>query len=184
MNPPSNKAILLTALSLLLAGCPAVSPDDGDNGSDVPVGVEIAVPNEGAAHVPVGEQVVYLSNPPASGSHWSAAGVAPVAGGVYETTLDEEQWVHNLEHGYVVVLFDCADDCDEAFLAELTDLFLDAPQSSVFGTTKLVIAPYDGLPHLLTAIAWDRQLHLEQFDQDVLLDFYETYLDQGPELAP
>jgi hypothetical protein len=175
-------AIGLGLLVLASAGCPSGTGDG--NGDGVQPGVEIAIPNEGAQHVPVGEQVTYVANPPASGSHWSAGGIAPVAAGFYETAVEEEQWVHNLEHGYVVILYDCAGACSAALLEELQDFFDSAPPGAVFGNTKLVIAPYEGLPFLLTAVAWDRQLHLEDFDEATLLDFYGTYVDQGPELVP
>ncbi len=147
-------------------------------------GVELAVPNEGAAHVPVGRQVEYAANPPASGAHWSQAGFAPAPAGFYEDAVDEERWVHNLEHGYIVLLYDCGDACAPAFLDTLRSLFDDAPPSTVFGFAKLVIAPYDGLPGVVTAIAWDVQMHLESLDAEPLLAFYGRYLDQGPELAP
>ncbi len=127
--------MVLGLLALAPAGCPsadvgdgqdttddgATDDDNGDsNGGDgVEPGVDIMVANEGAAHVPVGEQVTYQANPPASGSHWSQGGVAPVAPGFYETAVEEEQWLHNLEHGYVVVLYDCRGPCHAELLDDL-----------------------------------------------------------------
>lgn len=157
---------------------------NGDGTGGIEAGVEITFPNEGAQHVPFGEQVTYESNPPASGPHWSQSGAAPVAAGLYESALEEEQWVHNLEHGYVVFLYDCRGPCQPALLDDLQELLNAAPPSETFGNTKLVIAPYSGLPFLFTAVAWDRQLHLDTLDQAALLDFYSRYVDQGPELVP
>ncbi len=193
----------------LLTGCPNAAGPDGnandnagnmndnagntndnvgntnDNDSGVTPGVEIAIPNEGAEHVAAGTQVEYAANPPASGSHWSSADPpAPVEPGFYVETLEEEQWVHNIEHGHVVILYDCKGDCDEALLSALADFFDAAPPSETFDYAKLVIAPYDGLPFALTAVAWDVQLHLEAFDADSLLAFIEKYQDEGPESAP
>lgn len=159
--------------------------NSNDNtGQDIEPGVDLLIPNEGHAHVPVGQQVEYVANPPASGAHWSSSGTAPVPAGFYETTLEEEQWVHNLEHGYVVILYDCRGPCSKAVIDQLDGFFAAAPPSQHFGNVKLVISPYDGLPFAFVAIAWDHQLHLESFDADALLDFYETYVDQGPELVP
>lgn len=153
-------------------------------GDSTMFGMELHVPNEGAAHVPVGQEVVYTANPPASGAHWSQAGFAPAPAGFYEETVEEERWVHNLEHGYVVVLYDCGATCTAELLDALHSLFDDAPPSTIFGFAKMVIAPYGGLPGEITAIAWDVQMHLESFDAEALLAFYERHLDQGPELAP
>ncbi len=186
----------LGLLAFGCAGCPSAnvggsqdaaddgSADDGDGADGVEAGVEIVIPNEGAAHVSVGQQVSYQTNPPASGPHWSQGGMAPAAAGFYETAVEEEQWVHNLEHGYVVLLYDCRGTCPSTLLNDLQDFFDSAPPSDVFGTTKMVVAAYDGLPFLLTAVAWDRQLHLETLDEATLLDFYDRHVDQGPELSP
>ncbi len=185
----------LGLLAFWSAGCPTAtvggsqnrtdngSTDDGSgNGTvGVEVGVEITIPNEGAAHVPVGRQVTFQNNPPASGTHWSESGVAPIAPGFYETAVEEEQWVHNLEHGDIVFLYDCNGPCPSTLLGELQDFFDSTPPSEASATTRMVIAPYDGLPFLLTAIAWDRQLHLETFEAETLLDFYVRHVDQGPE---
>lgn len=200
----------LLGVILLVAGCPSGGGDGNQNGNDntntntntntnnntntngngndntdeFEPGVDTLIPNEGAAHVPVNEQVDYDANPPASGPHWSAGGIAPVAAGVYEEALEEEQWIHNLEHGYVVILFDCRGPCQPTFIEQLDELFEAAPPSEMFGNTKLVISPYDGLPFAIAAVAWDHQLHLESFDQETLLEFYGTYVDQGPEDVP
>jgi len=178
--------VALVWLVLFSTGCPMGNvEDDGDmNNGEIEAGVEIMIPNEGNEHVPVGQQVAYQSNPPASGPHWSQGGVAPAPAGFYETTVEEEQWVHNLEHGYVVILYGCGDACPAALLTDLQNFVQSASPSEVFDTTKLVIIPYDGLPFLLMAIAWETQLSLAAFDQAVLLNFYDRHLDQGPELAP
>lgn len=188
---PLVSTMVLGLVVMLTAGCPPGSGNGGstDDGGDmnddgVEPGVEITIPNEGNEHVPVRQQVTYDANPPASGPHWSQGGVAPAPAGFYETTVEEEQWVHNLEHGYVVVLYDCGGSCPEGLLADLQGLFDAAPPSSVFGTTKLVITPYAGLPHLVMAVAWDTQLSLDTYDETALLDFYDRHVDQGPELAP
>lgn len=161
------------------------SNGNDNNGSDeIEPGVTIAIPNEGAQHVPLDEQVTYDANPPASGPHWSSAGIAPVSAGVYDEALEEEQWVHNLEHGYVVILFDCGGPCLPSLLDDLQELFDAAPPSELFGNTKLVITPYDGLPFAFAAVAWDHQLHLEVLDESALLDFYDEFVDQGPEAVP
>jgi hypothetical protein len=159
--------------------------NNNDNGSgNVPVNVDIAVVNEGAVHLPVGQQATYTANPPASGPHWSAFGIAPVAAGFYEEELEEEQWIHNLEHGYVVVLYDCKRECSQGLLNDLEEFFQNAPPSPAFGNVKLVISRYSGLPYRLTAVAWDVQRHFDIFDEAGLVDFYTTYVDTGPEAVP
>lgn len=159
--------------------------NENDNTGGVTPGVEISVPNEGAQHVPAGTQVEYETIPPASGPHWSSADPpAPVDPGFYEDALEEEQWVHNLEHGYVVVLYDCGEECEASLLADLTAFADEAAPSEDFGYAKIVIAPYDGLAFPLVAIAWDVQMYLESYDEAALTAFFEKYQDEGPEHAP
>ena len=174
-------ALSLSVLILLIPGCPVPPAGDCPAAGPVELGVEIAIPNEGANHSPQGTQLTYAANPPASGPHWPS----PALRGFYEAPLDEEFWVHNLEHGYIVVLFDCNGPCDPALLDQLRALPGILPDSQTFGYEKVVITPYDCLPSpaLLTLVAWDVQLHLDHYDEAVILDFYNRYLDHGPELA-
>ena len=166
---------------VFVAGCPQPMPGNCPAVPTVALGVEIPIADEGALHFPTGTQLTYAANPPATGPHWPN----PAARGFYEAALDEEQWVHNLEHGYVVILFKCDGECDAALLDQLRALPAALPDSAVFGYEKVVITRYDCLPSpaRLTLIAWGVQLHLDAFDEAVIRDFYVRYLDQGPELA-
>lgn len=59
--------------------------------------------DEGRDHVEVGKKVNYLTNPPNSGAHyeeWEKAGV-------YDKPLPDERLVHSLEHGYVIISYNC-----------------------------------------------------------------------------
>lgn len=62
-----------------------------------------AVQDIGREHVPDGTQVQYNSNPPTSGSHyadWTRAGI-------YEQPIPNGHLVHSLEHGYVIISYNC-----------------------------------------------------------------------------
>ncbi|QDV90786.1 hypothetical protein RAS2_18690 [Phycisphaerae bacterium RAS2] len=174
----------LNSLPLCAIGLLIVAQSACDTVTCVPdASGDRCVPNEGATHVPVGTVVTYRTNPPASGPHYSAAGVAPVPAGFYEDALGPERWVHNLEHGYVVVLYDCSGDCDSAFLDDLQALFDQTPPSQ-FGNKKIVITRYPGLQIPIMAVAWDVQRDFASFDMDGLLAFYIRRVDGGPELVP
>lgn len=58
----------------------------------------------GRQHVEDGTAVDYNSNPPTSGSHyvdWTRAGV-------YDKPISDGHLVHSLEHGYVIMSYNCA----------------------------------------------------------------------------
>jgi hypothetical protein len=145
--------------------------------------VERHVPNEGDEHVPVGTDIQYATNPPASGPHYAQPGLAPAQAGMYDEALLDEIWVHNLEHGYIVILYDCDGDCDEAFLDQLQVVF-DATPPSAFGNRKMVITRYPGLQPAFMAVAWDVQLDFDSLDAPGMLAFYERHVDNGPEDLP
>lgn len=65
----------------------------------------------GREHVPDGTEVEYNSNPPTSGSHyteWTRAGV-------YDRPFSDGHLVHSLEHGYVIMSYNCGVE-DTGFL--------------------------------------------------------------------
>ncbi|MFC7493857.1 MULTISPECIES: DUF3105 domain-containing protein [unclassified Nocardioides] len=74
-------------------------------------------------HVPVDTPVEYSTAPPAFGSHWNEAGVAPAPfGRKYYTAEDRpalESLVHNLEHGYAILWYDETIADDEAAMEDI-----------------------------------------------------------------
>src|SRR5256712_7049055 len=57
-------------------------------------------PDEGTAHIPVGQIAHYNTEPPTSGEHWSSSTPpAPAPLGVKDAMLPREITTHNLEHG-------------------------------------------------------------------------------------
>src|SRR5256886_15074946 len=69
------------------------------------------VADEGRNHIDPSTTPTYKFYPPASGPHYSAQGIAPVD---WQTiaTLQEGQYIHNLEHGGIAILYDCPSGTD------------------------------------------------------------------------
>jgi hypothetical protein len=143
------------------------------------------VPSEGQQHVQAGTQVTYQHQPPTSGSHYSQAGVAPVA---WQTigTLQPEVWVHNLEHGGIVVLYNCPSGCDDLQKQLTTYVNSIVPAEPQFGEYKIILSPYSqGMgTHKVALLAWDRIEFLDGYDQAKITQFYESHADKGPERIP
>lgn len=59
--------------------------------------------DEGRTHVDIGTQVAYGTNPPTSGNHYAQW----TKWGVYDTPKDDRNLVHSLEHGYVIMSYNC-----------------------------------------------------------------------------
>jgi hypothetical protein len=165
--------LVLVAVAIVVAGIyflgqTALQPSPGRT-----------VPDEGRTHVNQGTLLDYKSDPPASGTHfptWTRSGF-------YSEPQEKGNWVHSLEHGYVVILYNCPSGCPQ-LIDQLKQFCDSAPKSSKYGYQKLVITPYPTLTHQLAAVAWDHILDLDQFDEAQLRSFYTAYLDHGPEDAP
>jgi hypothetical protein len=140
------------------------------------------IPDEGGGHVNTGTPLTFNYYPPASGKHYDT----PKEAGVYRTEVPEGNWVHSLEHGYVVVLVKCADGCPDVF-NQLDDIYKSLPKSQ-FGNVKFVVTPYshaytDG-DVKITLVAWDHEQRLDSVDKDIITRFYKKFVDKGPELVP
>lgn len=137
-----------------------------------------AVPTQAAPHVPEGSEIDYASRPPSSGPHYERW----LRTGVYAQDLPPGYWVHNLEHGYIVLAYRCPQDCPD--LVEELRRFLESLPDTRWGYAKLVAVPYPEMDRPLVALAWGWRLELDGFDQAPLHAFYQAHVDQGPEDAP
>jgi hypothetical protein len=161
------------------------APQQGATVSD-----PMVMPNMGNSHVATGSRLSYLNCPPTSGGHYSQSGLAPGRPGYYgpDAGIGPGSWVHNLEHGFVVVLYRCADDAcpSEDTAADLRRFVVEAPstQSAVACgfQSKVVVARFDDMSTPYALVAWDRLLLVESFDRAQALDFARTWIDKtGPE---
>ncbi len=145
----------VVAVVVVVAGCCKGVPLEG--ACEPPDGA-VVVQNEGWEHKNDPVDHVYASNPPASGPHY------PVwAGwGVHEDVVERGQWVHNLEHGGIVLLigesasteaeaelragFDAIpgdDECGHNRSLLTADPLLDDPVAVIAADTLLVPGPFD-----------------------------------------
>ncbi len=137
------------------------------------------VADEGRTHIPDTQTPQYKHYPPASGPHYDA----PAAWGVSPQALPEGRWVHNLEHGGVVILYKCPSGCPD-LVKQLEGFYASAPRSQKWNEVKLVVTPYDKMQHQIAIVAWDWIDEMDSFDSARLLKFYKAHVDQGPEDVP
>jgi hypothetical protein len=63
-----------------------------------------SVPQQARTHIQVGDaHEPYNTDPPTSGPH-----AGTVRAGFYDEALPDENLVHNLEHGYVIIGYNCS----------------------------------------------------------------------------
>src|SRR5918996_1392413 len=125
-------------------------------------------PEAGRDHIGPGEQPDnWNSNPPTSGDHLAA----PLGPGTYDSDQDMRALVHNLEHGYVVILHK---GIPQDQLDQLRG-FVEERDGS-----KLVLAPYSGLEQNGVALAAWRNLEvMDRVNLDVVQAFLNDFMVPG-----
>ena len=138
-------------------------------------------PDMGRQHVPTGSKVTYTYCAPASGSHY-AQPAAPIAARVYGPgdNVIPQGWIHNLEHGALVVLYQGsstgATPDGQAQLKAFYDAFPASPVcQKPKGEIGPVIARFDQMNTPFQAIVWGRVLPLQTFDQATILAFWNQW---------
>lgn len=147
--------------------------------------VGTAVPDEGpATHITPGTSWNYKFYPPTSGPHWLVPGSAPAPWQTVDT-LQEGQFVHNEEHGGIVILYNCpSGDACSTLKNQLENYVKNlAPLEPNFNEVKIVMTPYStGMgSHKIALVAWHYVMFLDSYDQNAITQFYENHVDQGPE---
>jgi len=149
-----------------------------------------AVPDEGRTHVDPSTSPTYKSYPPASGPHYSAQGIAPVPWqtiGTSSSPLVEGQYIHNLEHGGIAILYNCPTGTDCTTLKNSLENYVKnlVPIEPTYNEPKIVITPYSqGMQKKVALVAWDYIQFLDSYDQSAITQFYENHVDKGPEAIP
>ncbi|ATB39219.1 lipoprotein [Cystobacter fuscus] len=118
-------------------------------------------------------------NPPTSGPHCANT----LSCRAYDTEPNRCMWVHNLEHGHAVFLYNCPEGCPE-IVATLTELQKEARVGSN-GVVRALVAPDSRIPTRVAALLWRRSWSADTPDP-VALRCLLRLQDQGapePELS-
>lgn len=156
--PRSSVFAVVLAWSLsFAAGCASEGPDAVTPGTTPVGGCDGALTVEASApspHVPVGSLVDWTNDPPTTGPHYPLW----AAWDQHYTALPRGHYVHNAEHGGVILLYRCDAGCPdvvEALLATARGMPADAACAAP--VTKRVIVTSDPLlPDgvQVAAVAW------------------------------
>jgi Protein of unknown function (DUF3105) len=138
------------------------------------------VPIEGnRQHVPQGTDIAYKNRPPSSGDHYDQ----PSGYGVFDRAVPTGNWVHNLEHGGIVVLYK-PEQCDQACVNVLKEAYNSVPSSQYFpGVHKMIVMPYEDMDTPIAVVAWGWEDDMAQPDKDRIVAFYRAHVDRGPEVG-
>lgn len=176
------------------AASPPAGVDGGGGEAAAPVCAEVPAPEKpaascdvtiesppisGANHVPEGTALSYCSNPPSSGDHY------PVwaAFQQYSSPVEWPYLVHSMEHGAIVLLYNCdAQGCPEIVdaLVKVRDDAAPDPLCAD-GTKRIIIAPSPTIPTKVAAAAWGKTYRADCVDAPTLDAFVHDNYAKGPE---
>ena len=126
---------------------------------------------ESTSHVEEGSEIMWMNNPPHSGDHYPTW----ANWGEHEEPIPRGNWVHNLEHGGIVFVYNCPEDCS-AELDVLRSVMDAHPDLSILMTAdSLLDAPR------FAAISWTWVLETDAPDFDELSCFVQQHYDNAPE---
>jgi Protein of unknown function (DUF3105) len=145
----------------------------------------ITMPLQGSQHVGAGSTIRYDSCPPTSGDHYNAKGLGPIRPGFYEpdAAVVPGGWVHNLEHGYIVVLYrgDQGSGPDAATFTAMRSFSGTAPTTDAAAgcgyTSKVVVARFDDMATPFAVLAWNRFLPLKAWDEAAVRSFAQQWME-------
>ena len=132
-------------------------------------------------HIQVGDtHEPYNTNPPTSGPH---AGL--VQADFYDVAPPDENLVHNLEHGYVIIWYDCATldlaQC-QTLKTEIKAVMSRArPVVIASNIKKLVAVPRSKMDTPIALTSWGRIDTLPAYDEKEMMDFINSFREQAPE---
>ena len=137
-------------------------------------------PSQGGTHIqPGSKHPAYNSDPPSSGWHYSTS-FAPAQWGVYTEALPDEVFLHNEEHGGVVVTYNPkllpADQ-----LKKLQALFAPPYSDKNFTPSKAIVTPRDKDTHAIELASWTYTYNLDSYAQQTLENFYLQHVSHSPE---
>ena len=129
------------------------------------------------------DRVKYNTNPPTTGRHYEI----PADDGIYGEAPTDEQLVHNLEHGRVIIWVKPSLPADQR--ADIRAMVED-------DSYQMVLVPRSNMPYAVAATAWDadpepngtgelllcNEVNNKTFD--ALQAFRDEHRSQGPEPIP
>ncbi len=129
-------------------------------------------------HIKLGTKVTYNSDPPTSGPHypdWAKSGV-------YDKPVDDRFLVHSLEHGYIIISYDCQTSQNPLSFSDCSSLkkqLSDIAQEKKLW--KLIVVPRPKLDTKIALTAWTHLDNMNRLQTEEVKGFIDEFRDQGPE---
>lgn len=168
-------AILVIAV-LSLVGVKLLIPEK----EVVRIGQQYEAQSEGRQHLGSVDQQhdPYETELPTSGPHYSQ----PAAWGVSDIEIPDEQWIHNLEHGGIVITYkpDLPEKDVDALRVIAANLSMRDDQKGNKGF-KVILTPRAANKSAVQLSSWRYNLNLSSINQAKIQQFYRDRPNNAPE---
>ncbi len=152
-------------------GTGGVSDDLGVAEREANCGEVETFEDQGADHIEVGTpHEPYNSSPPTSGPHYEIPGATEF----FTEPQQPETFVHNLEHGMIVIWYD--PEAPSETIDQIQDLVRQEPAATAAVPYADIESPYN-----FALTAWGASQHCELVSQEVVNSFRREYQGKGPE---
>lgn len=113
--------------------------------------------------------------PPTSGDHASS----PLPWQAYDQEIPDASAVHNMEHGGVYISY--RPDLPADQIGKIKGVFTSPFWRSGFSPNKVIIAPRAANDSPIIMSSWTRNLKLDNFDEERMVEYYLRNIGKSPE---
>jgi hypothetical protein len=136
----------------------------------------------GSKHIARGQSHdSYNSDPASSGPHYADSS-SPTPWGVYTEEVPDEVFLHNEEHGGIVITYNPKLLTGDK-LKKLQALFAPPYSNKDFHPRKFIITPRSKDTHAIEVAAWTWTMNLDNYDEMTLIKFFNQHAGKAPEPA-
>jgi hypothetical protein len=182
-----NRNIVIAVFAVLIIGGGGllyflVNPPSFLQGTQPPAvhTAAYSVPDEGHTHIPEGTPLGNKHEPPSSGNHYPT----PLAAGTYPVAQPPGNWVHSLEHGYIVLVYRCSGAECADLNSQAKTIMATLPKDAKFSEVKFVATSYQAMTPKVAVLAWGKEEDMDSMDQGLISAFYNQFVDHGREDLP
>ena len=139
----------------------------GGGGGQIPDGPGVRQEDQGTEHIPEGgSHAPYNSSPPTSGWHYENW----ASWGIKNEPLPPELFIHNMEHGGVILHYNCPDGCPDE---------IDQMSEIVSLTDETILMPNPDMENRFALTAWNWLMTMEVYDDSLARDFVKSHLNSA-----
>ena len=139
----------------------------------MPDGPGVRQPDQGRDHIDQGgSHPPYNSNPPTSGWHYDYPH-APSAWGIKDEPLAPEVFIHNMEHGGIILHYNCPEDDCQDEVEQMKEIIRTAR------TDETILMPNPDMESRFALTAWNWLLEMDAYDDDLAREFVRNHLNSA-----